>query len=437
MKKLIILRALLFLPFGIFSQSFSLHAPDSAKNIARPGSSGSFAITNPLNHNGTQFGNTPITISCIMNCTADDIYFYDFGMNIPTGVTITGLELIHSRGACNSGSYMIDTLFLAHNNAPIGTPKRDTASISEIDTLGSSTDLWGSVLTPAMLNDPSFGVIIRSTGTGICTYAHWNVQLRVYYNCIAGQDTGRIPDSVSIVARPGSTGSYSITNPLAHNGSQFTNGPITVSCAINCVANHLYFQDFDFTIPTGVQITGVRVRKTSGACNSGSYMTDTLQLVYNGSVLGQIKWDSSGVFYTDTFGTSSDAWGAVLTPTIINDPTFGVFVTSTSTGICTYMQSDLRMDVYYCTPTGPTGISEYKTGSGIRIGPNPAKDELLLQWDFDHTFSYQLTDLTGKIIQTGQIQSGENILQVAHLTKGIYLLNIPGSDMSAIRFVKE
>ncbi len=437
MKQLLILLAFLTLPVCLISQTFSLHAPDSAKNISRPGSTGSFTISNPLNHNGTQFGNTPITMSCIMNCRADDLYFYDFGMNIPTGVSITGVELIHSRGACNSGSFMVDTLFLAHNNTNIGTFKRDTASMSEIDTLGSSTDLWGTVLTPALLNDPSFGVIIRSTGTGICTYAHWNVQLRVYYNCIAGQDTGRIPDSVSIVARPGSTGSYSITNPLIHNGSQFTNGPITVSCAINCIANHLYFQDMNFAIPATAQITGVRVRKTSGACNSGSYMTDTLQLAYNGSVIGQVKWDSSGVFYTDTFGNSSDAWGAVLTPAIVNDPSFGVFVTSTSTGICTYMQSDLRMDVYHCTPTGPSSIESRELESSLHLWPNPAQDKIIFEWNQNSTQAYVVSDLTGRVLRNGLLQAGENSLNISALPTGIYLLQMPNSGTPAIRFRKE
>lgn len=434
MKKRIVLLLLILFPLSLWCQGWV--APDSARNIPRPGSSGAYGITNPLNHNGTQFGNTPITMSCIMNCTADDIYFYDLGMNIPSTVSITGIELIHSRGACNSGSFMVDTLFLAYNGVPIGTFKRDTSSMSETDTLGGNADLWGAVLTPAILNDPSFGIIVRSTGSGICTYAQWNLQMRVHFNCVAGQDTGRIPDSVALVARPGSTGAYSIQNPLTHNGNQFTNAPTTVSCAINCKADHLYFQDLDFAIPANAQITGVQVRKTSGACNSGSVMTDTLQLAYNGAVLGSVKWDSSGVFYSVTFGNANDTWGAALTPAIVNSPTFGVWVTSTSTGICTYMQTDLRMDVFYCIPSTPSSRDALTSYTELQLFPNPAQKRVTIL-NGAESQSFTIWDVNGKAVQSGQLREGENILELTGLVSGVYLITTQGSAVRTARLVVE
>lgn len=420
----------------LFSTSFAQgwYAPDKAISIPRTGSTGSYTTPVSLNHNGTQFDSVPVAL-CMMNCVVNDLYLRDFGMNIPGTVAITGIEVIHSRGACNSGSFMIDTLYLVYNGNPIGVYKRDTATISETDTLGSSSDLWGGVITPAMLNDPSFGVMIRSTGSGICTYGLWNLQIRVHYNCIAGQDTGRIPDSVAIVSRPGSNGSYTITNPLAHNGSQFTNGPVTISCAINCKANHLYFQDFDFNVPVNAQITGVELLKNSGACNQGSVMKDTIHLAYNGSMIGQFKWDSSGVFYSANFGSSSDSWGAALTPAMVNSPTFGVFVTSTSTGICTYIQSDLRMSVHYCIPNTPSGLSFDSSEQLLDFYPNPAQNTITLIWKSEDNRPFHILDLQGRRLLSGITEGERTEVSLNGFLPGFYLVQMDAENVLPKRLI--
>jgi hypothetical protein len=114
------------------------------------------------------------------SCKSDYLYFYDSGLNIPINATITGIEVIHTRGGCNSGAYVIDTLQLVHNGSIISIPKRDSTS-SGTDTLGSSSDTWSAALTPAILNSNSFGLYINSTGNGICTFGQFDVRIIVYY----------------------------------------------------------------------------------------------------------------------------------------------------------------------------------------------------------------------------------------------------------------
>lgn len=96
---------------------------------------------------------------------------------------IDGIEVIHTRGGCNSGSFVIDTLSIAYGGVPIGTVKRDSASQGVTDTLGYQNDDWGNggTITGAMASDPSFGVMIRSTGTGICTFGQFDVRINLYY----------------------------------------------------------------------------------------------------------------------------------------------------------------------------------------------------------------------------------------------------------------
>ncbi|NUM50612.1 MAG: T9SS type A sorting domain-containing protein [Flavobacteriales bacterium] len=167
-----------------YSQMSVIGIPDSVANVSHPTSNGAYTITNsnPLNHNGTAFTNPPITVNCVNNCKSDYLYFYDLDLNIPPNFIITGVEVIHGRGACNQGSWNIDSIHLAYNGAIIGTAKRDSASVSEKDTLGSSSDVWNAMLTPGIVNSNSFGLFINSTGTGICTFMQSDIRVKVYYN---------------------------------------------------------------------------------------------------------------------------------------------------------------------------------------------------------------------------------------------------------------
>src|SRR5579863_4169025 len=128
-----------------------------------------------------------------------------------------------------------------------------------------------------------------------------------------------IPDSAQNITHTGSTGQYSITNPLGYNGTFFTNSPTTANCTNNCKSDYLYFYDLGLTLPGNSTIKGIQVIQTHGGCNSGSYVIDTLRLASNGSVISIAKRDSApGGTVTDTLGSSSDNWSAVLTPALIN-----------------------------------------------------------------------------------------------------------------------
>lgn len=119
---------------------------------------------------------------CAVNCKADVLYFYDFDFSLPVNAIVTGVELIHSRGGCNQGSYVIDSIYLVYNNNIISTVfKRDSASTFTTDTIGGSTDLWGGTVLAQMVNSNGFGIYIHTTGTGICTFAQSDIRLNVYY----------------------------------------------------------------------------------------------------------------------------------------------------------------------------------------------------------------------------------------------------------------
>jgi hypothetical protein len=436
----LIKKQLLFVLFSLggltaHAQNAAAGIPDSVQNVSRFGSTGSYSISNPLNHNGSQFTNGPTTLNCITNCIADHLYFYDLGLNVPSNAVITGVEVIHQRGACNSGSYMIDSLYLAFNGMMIGAPKRDSSSTSATDTLGSASDLWSAMLAPAIVNDQSFGLFITSTGTGTCTYTQFDIRLKVYY-CVQLAASG-IPDSVQNVAHPNSTGSYSISNPLNHNGSQFTNPPTTTNCITSCKSDYLYFYDLALNVPSTATITGVEVIHQRGGCNSGSYVIDTLHLAHNAMIISAAKRDSASSFTSDTLGSANDLWSAALTPAIVNSNSFGVFINTTGTGICTFGQFDVRVKVIYCDST-VTGIASTVEGPGINIHPNPVTDRMVLTIQhFTAGTAYSIYDITGRQVASGRVESESTQLETSFLKTGIYVIRISGQSVTTIKFIKQ
>jgi hypothetical protein len=135
---------ILSLSLSAFSQTSSIGIPDSATNISVPNGLVSYVITNPLGYNGSGFANSPVAVLINPNDVSNQLYFYDLDLNIPVGATITGVEVTHKHGGCNSGSYTIDSLYLAYNGNIISSAKRDSASAFTTNISGSSSDLWSA-----------------------------------------------------------------------------------------------------------------------------------------------------------------------------------------------------------------------------------------------------------------------------------------------------
>jgi hypothetical protein len=95
---------------------------------------------------------------------------------------------------------------------------------------------------------------------------------------------------------------------------------------------------FGVSIPGGSTINGVVVTFQRWQNSTGGVNTLTTNEVFlcNGSTCGTVlgsktgagtAWPGVGSASTETYGTSSDTWGATLTPAIINSSGFGFGLT--------------------------------------------------------------------------------------------------------------
>ena len=116
---------------------------------------------------------------------------YTFGFAIPSDATITGVSATYRRSASSSvPCNIIDSaIFLC---SPYTNPlhiagKTAVGAWSERgdrdDTVGADGDLWGAILTPAIVNSSDFGVRLRAerTGTGGIIASVDAVSMTIYY----------------------------------------------------------------------------------------------------------------------------------------------------------------------------------------------------------------------------------------------------------------
>ena len=116
---------------------------------------------------------------------------------------------------------------------------------------------------------------------------------------------------------------WGTVRPLLHRSNSATGGLRDKTWAITCT--NFNMNDLPEVI-TGLQLD------LSGQRN-GRIIDETIQLTYQGQPIGNNNFlyvlDSEGHFYLNnqtSYGGPTDLWGVELTPTILQDPSFGIIL---------------------------------------------------------------------------------------------------------------
>ncbi|MDD1750736.1 MAG: hypothetical protein LUO89_12790, partial [Methanothrix sp.] len=129
----------------------------------------------------------------------------------------------------------------------------------------------------------------------------------------------------------------------------------TISPTPEGVLDFVIVKGMGFAVPAGVTIDGIMVDLNWVGQNSGTGTLSSVALYYLGNPIGNAKFPGiqNQSFSIDTTqGGGSDTWGASLTPTIINDPSFGFGVQITkqnSGGTDRSFINSMAVTVYYST----------------------------------------------------------------------------------------
>lgn len=136
-----------------------------------------------VTNNWTNPGNitTTITTEAVISSAGAGPFVFpylrasNFGFNVPSGGTITGVELFIEVGATNTDYRDAEVRLIIDATPTVGsTNKGNVAAMSTgVDlTYGGDGDLWGettSVLTPAFVNSSDFGAVLKVDRTTTAT----------------------------------------------------------------------------------------------------------------------------------------------------------------------------------------------------------------------------------------------------------------------------
>jgi hypothetical protein len=303
----------------------------------------------------------------------DNIQTSAINLNIPSNVIVKGISISLAAQYSGSGTGNV-ILGLTSSGSPIST----TLSFPVTSTMttyikGSSTYQWGTVLTPALVNGPNFGVTVTAGAVG-----------------------------------SGANGTFS-ANSLV----------VTVYYATSTTSGVLLDQAFSFSLALTSGISGFGV---SFLAYSSTTTSASLQLLQAGVPVGTPKivqlTTTPGTVYS--LGGPMDLWGSLWSAANVNSTLFGVQIEALGTG--TTFIGDLDV-ITYITPAlaNFNYIGSYEQNNLFL--QTLALDENGNLWKEDVTntpgvLSLALTGLLPDTFAHGETMNNKEFLMFSDLTIG-------------------
>jgi hypothetical protein len=191
----------------------------------------------------------------------------NYGLSVPVGATVVGITVRIELSEHSPGSETLNARLQDENGALIGSGK--TASVTgttkTVYTYGSTSDLWGATLTPAIVNDADFGVRFWFTTSHDIRVDY--VTLAVEYTEGTATLTGSASTSEAGTATPD-------TSKAATGESGTTSaGSVTQSGQAPLVGSAITSSQGELVRSRGLQIDSAQGSVTPTTALSGSEIT--------------------------------------------------------------------------------------------------------------------------------------------------------------------
>lgn len=255
----------------------------------------------------------------------DYIIAKNFGLSIPTGVTVDGVQAAMSWLGQYAGTGIISGVALFYQGNIIGQVKAPGIQNSQSSTTaiqGGNSDSWGSVLTPAIVNDSTFGIgfqITTAEASGSDRSFVNNFSVTVYYTslsatvtCVASTDPQ--VDKNDIYRQTPGLDNFTYVGTVA-NGGSFTDTLTDLQIAAN---PQLSFDNYEPFPSIDLPRAGTLTVGSNGACtwDSGDvfnvrWLPGTIILIDNGSG-SLIPYE---LYNRPTSTTAMKVWSTAIDPT--------------------------------------------------------------------------------------------------------------------------
>lgn len=258
----------------------------------------------------------------------------------------------------------------------------------------------------------------------------------------------------------GSTGSYLELpdNPLlkpanAISFSCWIKTPVMDDQYILCTKNSMssYFEAYDLCIdpslhfmarkggPLGMNMV---VSTVSVSLNTWYHLVTTIDNYH-------VKLYVNGVLEASTVSTFTGfdyVSGKKVFIGVSNEPSYDAPFTGTMDNLRFYNRTLTATEILTlynqdpaCAEVIPTALSSLEESSGVKFFPSPVHDKLHIQSDSDVQMEFTITDVIGRTVISGVVDSKINTeLDLTHVSSGIYLLKTQVNGVEQIKkIVKE
>jgi hypothetical protein len=272
-------------------ESFPAVVPQASVQGSFPGSS---YATN-LTYNTSQYEYVSVfrTKGISPGILTDYIVAYNFGLSVPTGVTINGVQIAINWGGQYAGTGVWANAALFYQGQILGQVKSPgilnqqfSGSSGSTAVQGGNSDAWGTVLTPTICNDTSFGFGIQILTQDVNTSDRsffYTFTITVYYTslsatgtCVSSLDPQ--VDTIDVYRQDPGLDNFTYTLSVPNSAPSFTDTLSDLQISSNPILQYDNFEPFpsiDLPRSGTCNVTAVNEQVTSvGIATPGSGQTD-------------------------------------------------------------------------------------------------------------------------------------------------------------------
>ncbi len=228
------------------------------------------------------------------------------------------------------------------------------------------SDVGGQIYKTGIA-EPQLPAVVTGAGSG----SQWVIYRYTYRSSLTGAVSNpspetipltlpQVPDSASYVVDGSFASHLTIGGDYEYN---LSSGVSTIrtkgGVGVGVLTNYVTSFNWGFSIPSTATINGVQVAMNWAGQYAGTGILVNVGLFDNGLIQGIPKTPGvqnlqfvGGSGTTVVYGSSTDTWGATLTPTLVNDTGFGFGVqiqTASSGGSDRSFMYSFQITVYYTT----------------------------------------------------------------------------------------
>lgn len=273
--------------------------------------------------NGTQIR----TVGSVPPGTVTDyVIAHNFGLSVPSNVTIDGVQAAMNWLGQQAGTGIISGVALFYQGVIIGQIKAPgTENLQTASTVvqGGNSDPWGSVLTPDIVNDTTFGIgfqITTSEVAGTDRSFLNNFTVTVYYTTLAATVACTPSDDPQVIAiniyrqTPG-LDAFTFVGRVDNSSPSFADTLTDLAVAAN---PQLSFDNFEPFPSIDLPRSGTLTVAANGACTRDTgdffnvrWLPDNIILIDNGSG-SQVPYE---LYNRPTSASAMKVWSTAIDPT--------------------------------------------------------------------------------------------------------------------------